>query len=157
MIEIPLKREDGSVAAVAKIDDIDSGIARYSWSLTTTGYARRATRIAGKYVQFRMHREIMNPPAGFDVDHINGDRTDNRRSNLRIVDRSLNLTNRTKMHGRNTSGFRNVSFDKARGVWGIRVKFRGKVYAERRPTLELAAMRAEEMRNGLGFLKGGAA
>lgn len=43
-----------------------------------------------------LHRLIMNPPPGLFVDHINGDKLDNRRQNLRVVNKSQNQMNITK-------------------------------------------------------------
>jgi hypothetical protein len=40
-----------------------------------------------------MHRLILNPPAGFVTDHINGNRLDNRRINLRIATHRQNCQN----------------------------------------------------------------
>jgi len=54
-----------------------------------------------------IHRLIMNPPKGMVVDHLNGDQTDNRRSNLRICTRSENGLNMRKPT-RAKSGFRYV-------------------------------------------------
>lgn len=42
----------------------------------------------------RMHRLILDPPDGMDVDHINHDGLDNRRFNIRTATRSQNLANR---------------------------------------------------------------
>ena len=70
----------------------------------------------GKTLQF--HNEIMKPPYGFIVDHINRNRLDNRRKNLRIVSFQQNAWNSSKykaMNGRPcTSKFRGVSFRKDR-------------------------------------------
>jgi hypothetical protein len=41
-----------------------------------------------------LHRLIMLPKAELVIDHINGDGLDNRRANLRIVNRSQNAFNR---------------------------------------------------------------
>lgn len=55
-----------------------------------------------------------------DIDHINGDRSDNRIENLRQATRSENLWNRgaTKI---NTSGAKGVSWDKRRRKWRSRI------------------------------------
>jgi hypothetical protein len=62
-----------------------------------------------------MHRQIMQAPAGLDVDHINGDRLDNQRGNLRIATRQQNCWNTTKRKGNYTSPYKGVSW--RRGQW----------------------------------------
>lgn len=61
-----------------------------------------------------------------EVDHINGDRTDNRISNLRAVSRLLNAQNIRTLNRKNTSGFTGVSFAKDKGKWVVRIKTPGK-------------------------------
>jgi hypothetical protein len=51
-----------------------------------------------------------------DVDHINGDRTDNRWANLRLVDRQDNLRN-MGVRKDNKSGVPGVSYAKDRSKW----------------------------------------
>jgi len=55
-----------------------------------------------------------HPPS--DIDHINGDRADNRWKNLRLADRSQNARNRSAAHN-STSYYLGVSYRKDRGVW----------------------------------------
>jgi len=55
-------------------------------------------------------------PGCNDIDHINGNKKDNRALNLRISSRSENLAN-AKKGKRNTSGFKGVCFDKRSGKW----------------------------------------
>ena len=64
---------------VTVLDDEDyDRFAQYRWCLSH-GYAVR--RVNGKLIY--LHREILNLPQGLYADHRNGDKLDNRRSNLR--------------------------------------------------------------------------
>jgi hypothetical protein len=62
---------------------------------------------------------------GGDIDHINGDRSDNRWVNLRIVTRSENQKNQS-MHSNNTSGVNGVYWCKNRKKWHARIVADGK-------------------------------
>ncbi len=88
-------------------------LSRYNWrgTLSNSGYACCAMH--GKTVF--MHRFIMNPPPGKVVDHINGNRWDNRRGNLRICKRSENIRNTRKSRG--TSKFKGVFWDTRCRKW----------------------------------------
>jgi hypothetical protein len=59
-----------------------------------------------------------------DIDHINGNRLDNRIENLRAVSRADNLRNR-RMPITNTSGIVGVGWDKARGKWRAQIEANG--------------------------------
>lgn len=61
-----------------------------------------------------------------EIDHINGNRQDNRIVNLRLADRSENKFN-TKKPRNNTSGHKGVSWNKDREKWVARVSHYGKV------------------------------
>lgn len=92
-------------------------IAQYSWHLTNTGYAAaRLSRDQGRKLVL-MHRFILNPPAKAHVDHINANKLDNRRSNLRAVRASVNLRNVHHLNANNTSGIRGVCWDKTGKYW----------------------------------------
>lgn len=64
-------------------------VSKYKWNKGKNGYAT-----SNKESVF-LHRLIMNPKQGQQVDHINLDITDNRKCNLHITDNSLNQSNRT--------------------------------------------------------------
>ena len=64
----------------------------YSWSQNDQGYA--VGTIDGKKV--RMHKIIMKPAKGLVVDHINHNKLDNRRENLRITTKPKNAGNQPK-------------------------------------------------------------
>lgn len=59
------------------------------------------------------------------IDHINGDKTDNRLANLRPATKSENGANRTKHESRNTSGYRGVHWDKRSQRWVACIKQNG--------------------------------
>lgn len=64
-------------------------------------------------------------PADQDIDHINGDRADNRWANLRLATRSQNNMNAT-LRSDNKSGFRGVSWRRDTQKWHARIKVEGK-------------------------------
>lgn len=61
------------------------------------------------------------------LDHINGERADNRISNLRLASHSQNLSNRGRQKN-NKSGFKGVSYIKADNLWDARISFGRKQY-----------------------------
>lgn len=77
----------GATAAV-KIDeeDIDKVIC-LQWHITTGGYVESTSGIR------LLHRLIMNAKEGEEVDHINGNKLDNRKENLRLCTREQNSHN----------------------------------------------------------------
>lgn len=102
------------------------------------GYVR--AKIAGK--QALLHRLIMDPPVGMMVDHINGDRLDNRRANLRICTRMQNLRNQHARHG-GTSRWKGVSWNKLNRRWKAQISGGpGKTIHLGHFTCELCAARA---------------
>ena len=87
----------------------------YTWYLNWNNYPTATKKIDGKTYHYRLNRLIMNPQKGKLVDHINGNKLDNRRSNLRIVTHLQNAQNKQLRHKNSTSGFRGVTYDKRRG------------------------------------------
>jgi len=70
-------------------DDYDKLISLGSFHISQTGYA--IVKIAGKNV--RLHRIINNTPEDMMTDHINRNRLDNRKANLRSVNAAANAQN----------------------------------------------------------------
>lgn len=81
---------------------------------------RRRMYLAHRLIWLLVHGEWPN-----EVDHINGDRADNRLSNLRIVSRSQNNYNSKKPRD-NTSGHKGVSWNKNAGKWSASIALKGK-------------------------------
>ena len=95
------------------VDEADyANLTTNKWCCQSPGYAARRRN---KKLEF-MHRVIMDAGPGEQVDHINGDKLDNRRSNLRIVNYSQNNMNKG-LQSNNTSGYKGVSRKKDSGRW----------------------------------------
>ena len=86
----------------ALVDDADyESLNQLRWHYSNRGYAQRNGTL--------MHRVIMATPIGLDTDHINGDKLDNRKSNLRICTRQENCLNKV--------GKRNNALSQYKGVY----------------------------------------
>lgn len=104
----------------AIVDDADfESLNRWRW-FVSHGYAARNEG----NTTVRMHRQLMNFPESH-VDHINGDRLDNRRCNLRLATNAENSRNREKQSN-NTSGVIGVHWHKPRKKWLASVQVDGK-------------------------------
>ena len=106
------------------------------WNTNFAGKAALATIMANGYLAGKIlgkgvyaHRAIMTMDSGrwpdHEVDHINGDPSDNRMANLRLATRSQNALN-TCLSKRNASGWRGVWFDGARQKWAAMIGHDGK-------------------------------
>jgi hypothetical protein len=65
-------------------------------------------------------------PAPYQIDHINGDRTDNRIENLRKVTHQQNAMHRTRAQSNSCSGVVGVCHHKATGKWAASICINGK-------------------------------
>lgn len=88
-------------------------IHEHNWYCSSWGYA---VRFVGRKCTF-MHRCIIDVPDGYEVDHINRNKLDNRRCNLRICTKVQNQGNRPKPTCKKTpsSKFKGVHFSKRDG------------------------------------------
>ena len=74
----------------------------------------------------RLHREIMNAPAGVLIDHRNNHTLDNRSDNLREATKSQNGGNKRPNKTKQTSQYKGVTFRKDIGLWTARIQKDGK-------------------------------
>lgn len=134
MKEIPLTR-----GKVAIVDDCDyEELSTHRWLCTEHGYVRRSMKKSeGDYNRkVYMHRQVSGAREQEIIDHINGDKLDNRRCNLRICTQAQNVLN-ARVSKNNKLGIKGVSFRANR--YEAKVFHNGKnVFYRRFKTLEEA-------------------
>lgn len=93
----------------------------FPWYYNNSGYA--ACEIGGRKNRIRllMHRVLNATPDGFVTDHVNRNKLDNRKVNLRTVTQRFNSTNRGKSKN-NSSGHRGVQWIGKDKIWGAQIK-----------------------------------
>lgn len=100
---------------------------KHKWCFSTsTGYALRSLpRVNGKKRHQYLHRAILGDRDGHCVDHINCQRLDNRRKNLRHA--TASESQRNKLTPRNNkSGFKGVIWNKMSKKWTARITVKNK-------------------------------
>lgn len=108
-------------------------LSKYSWFIMVDGYAMARRVYPGEPQKVLMHRVLLGVSSdrAATVDHINRNRADNRRENLRLITRSENAINSNRS-------------DKATYItkadYGFRVQISrdGKLYSKRTKTIEAA-------------------
>lgn len=134
---------------VTIVDDEDfEYLAQWRWQLggssgeRSDGYAFRMSydQVSKKRKGTYMHRVILNPGNGVQVDHINGNRLDNRRCNLRIATGSQNRSNIGPTRFSKT-GVKGVCFRVERGSYEAKIGLgRKRIHLGTFKTLEEASM-----------------
>jgi hypothetical protein len=114
---IKLGGKSKDVWAIVDSEDLEL-VSDYSWS-SHHGYARTAVVKNGKRTTMAMHRLILGHPDSF-IDHINGNRSDNRKSNLRLASNKQNCHNRGTNRN-NTSGYKGVYWSKQDQRWQAKI------------------------------------
>jgi hypothetical protein len=131
---------------VALVDDEDfEKLSKFTWYAQKrpyTYYAQSSIKINGKWKRLHMHREILGLSRDDCriADHIDRDGLNNRRSNLRIVNKSINNLN-SRMFCNNESGYRGVYKQKDCNRWRASISKNKKAfYIGLYKTPELAAL-----------------
>lgn len=114
------------------VDEADADLSALAWhaSCLERPYAARNIYSGGKGTTVYLHKVILErvygsvSVAGMRGDHINGDRLDNRRSNLRLATHAENTRNALRRRD-NTSGYKGVSYSALVGKWRAYVNVDG--------------------------------
>lgn len=90
------------------------------WHIGKDGYVISTQRNNNDLL--RLHNYIMNfiPDSNFHIDHINRNKLDCRKSNLRIVTAQQNAMNKSRQRN-NTTGFVGVTLEKSKGIYRARI------------------------------------
>ena len=122
------------------VDDEDYELfSRYKWHLTN-GYAIRHRNENGKHVGWHlMHRDIMHANTEQQIDHINHNKLDNRKENLRFATVRQNGCNQLPQTGC-SSKYKGVCWSKWANKWQAQIKNKGRrIYLGLYDTEERAA------------------
>lgn len=110
----------------ALVDDDDfERLNQFKWCTSSNGYAMRNVGHWPHQSPLFMHHDILSIKKGKQTDHINGNKLDNRKANLREATGFENHWN-TKKHIDNTSGFKGVTWHKVARKWAVRIQQYGK-------------------------------
>ncbi len=108
MMEIPIKGK------TMLIDEEDYDFVAFKqWYIQSEGYVCHRDHTGTHY----LHRFLMRPPDGLQVDHINGDKLDNRRCNLRLCTNQQNSWNIKNNRKKKTSLYRGVYWYERDSRW----------------------------------------
>ncbi|KAA0117852.1 hypothetical protein CIW48_26985 [Methylobacterium sp. P1-11] len=127
-MSVRLKLSDGTFATIDECDE--AAVSHIVWRREAIKRASGGFYIYGRCPVKRdkvyLHRFLLNAKRGEYVDHVNGDGTDNRRSNIRLCSPSENNANRAAKP--NKWGFRGVFWCNEHRKFRGRVMFEGRTY-----------------------------
>lgn len=103
---------------------------RYKWHCSQSNYAKRATRSQSgkgrKQVEIFMHKVVCPPPEGMIADHINRNRLDNRKANLRPATWTQNAWNRSSVRKTRKTRHKGIRYYKDTKKWQVRLMINGR-------------------------------
>ena len=135
-----IKLLKGGVALIDKSDL--KCVSGFKWTTNDRGYVVRWYRDWDGFRRCEyLHRVLMDFPSE-TVDHINNDRLDNRRLNLRVCSIAQNNHNRPPNKNKMYSDYKGVTFDKRRNNYVAQIMHKGKNIYLGAHTLEIDAVEA---------------
>lgn len=135
--------KNSQIKGYVMVDDEDyDELSKFSWFLSSSGYAVRSNWHDGrKNGHTHMGRILLGCPSDKFIDHIDGDKLNNQKNNLRIVDKAQNGWNRGAPNT-NRSGYRGVHFEKYTQKFRAEIIARGKRYRLGRFDTAISAAKA---------------
>jgi hypothetical protein len=117
------KRYKNSKHYTVLLSDCDKDLSEMLWTVVGPGYAySHANGLLHRVILSRMlGRPLVK---GEETDHVNRNKLDNRRENIRLADRSQNATNRA-LQKNNTTGYRGIWLQSDGKKWGATLKIHG--------------------------------
>lgn len=113
---------------VALVDDnMFEFINKWKWQYHEQGYAFRTEQKDGVKRGIYMHIVIMGDKG---IDHIDGDKLNNQRHNLRFASRSENQWNKS-IQKNNKSGVKGLFYNPTTSLWTGKIRCFGKAYTKR--------------------------
>ena len=106
------------------ISDYDL-VSKYTWRVSPYNYVETTTYDKGNRKNLRLSRLLTDCPSNMVVDHINNNRLDNRRENLRVCTSQQNNLN-VKKYSTSKSKYKGVTFCKNTNKWRAKTKHLGK-------------------------------
>ena len=118
-------------------------LSRFNWTTDKNGYVVSKVLTTNKDYNIKMHRFILSAKKGQIVDHIDGNPSNNSRINLRIVNKSMNGSNRHKPNPK--TGLIGISFLEKKGLYKTSHSINGKRYTKASKNLEVVVEFKMEM------------
>lgn len=115
----------GKVKTFIDIEDVEK-VKQYKWYVHESKKKGCKSKLYIKAIvngtSLYLHRFLIDDETSMEIDHIDGDSLNNRKSNLRLVSRLENSVNLKARHT-NKSGVKNVRWRTEKNRWYVEVKF----------------------------------
>jgi len=110
-------RNDEQFVVFVDAEDYER-VTQFTWRVSTKGYVMRSFE---RGVMTGLHNFVMNVSANSGVDHIDRNKLNNTKQNLRLTTNQIQGQNRN-LFKNNTSGYTGVTFNKSKQVWIAQIK-----------------------------------